>query len=750
MCGLAGIASLGGPLPVSAGGILSRMAHAVAHRGPDGEQLFLDGPVGLGFRRLALVGPDSGDQPLFSEDENTVLIANGEVYNHRSLEAGMPGGVRLRTQSDCEILAHLYAQRGLKFLDEVNGMFAIALWDRRRNRLVFARDRFGIKPLYFTRAGDQIVFASEIKALFAHPGCRREVDWESSLADQSMTISPHLTHNPVTTWFKGIELVPAGGIVTIDLATGRIERGSYWELPDFDGDSEASDEEFITRYRELLEESVSDCASADAELGLFLSGGVDSAAVAALASRLDGPEIHTFTVLSASTYINGDSEAAHRVASALGMPNHQVHFDVDRTPTVDEWKNLLWLLETPLCNAEQYYKYELYRYAKQLRPELRGMLLGQASDEYNGGYSALFSGDTDWAGFEAGIRQMARTSSLHLNPELGGWWQNGTPLLSDDILRSGQEKFLRDPYSAYVAWKHRHVQQYNCWHEDRTAAGNGVEARVPFLDHRLIELLATIPAGRRESLLWDKRILREAMRGVLPQAFADREKVSFFYGDGEGYTHRAMVRMLTQNDGALVEEALASPGAAGILQPDAVRSALRGLEHRTEPFDIEFMLRLVNLGLLDQMVRSLPAFPVDVPRAEVLRAIEITDWESEGHGVADRMHRVAEPAGDSVIAFGPEVLLVHAPSDPDVLYVAVDGRFEYVAETGEDPHWCAFLKAVGEGGTLADILTRGGLEYPDVKSALRDALDAGVLEQAPAVLSNRVEPEAPRIAQVSS
>ncbi|MGW7534884.1 asparagine synthase (glutamine-hydrolyzing) [Amycolatopsis sp. NPDC054798] len=729
MCGLAGIASIGRDLPPDAGAVLTSMARAVAHRGPDGEQLFLDGPVALGFRRLALVGPSSGDQPLFSDDKQTVLIANGEVYNHRELEARMPD-VRMRTKSDCEVLAHLYARHGMSFLDDVCGMYAIALWDRGRNRLVFARDRFGIKPLYFTVAGGQVVFGSEIKALFQHPACRRELDWERSLADQSMNIGAYLTDEPPSTWFRDIELVPAGGMVAIDLATGRVERSQYWQLPDFDGDEDASDAELITRYRELLEASVADCASADAELGLFLSGGVDSAAVAALAARRDGPEIHTFTVLGASTFLNGDGGAAHDAAAALGIPNHQLVFDVGRTPGVDQWKQLLWLLETPLCNAEQYFKYELYRYAKQLRPELRGMLLGQASDEYNGGYSPVLSGDTDWAGFEAGLRQMARTSALRERPALAPWWPDGqSSLVHDDLLRGTA---LRDPYRAYVAWKHRHIQQYNCWHEDRTAAGNGVEARVPFLDHRIIELLGRLPAKRRASLLWDKRILRDAVRDVLPPAIADREKVSFFYGEGEGYTHRMMVRMLARDGDALLEEALAAPGAAGILRPDRAREALRGLEKDLTPFDVEYLLRLVNLGLLDQMTRSMPALPVDAPRYEILPVADEADWEDDGARLAARLRRVPAPQPDEAVEFGEDVLLVHAPDDPSTLYLAVDGRFEYVVDADEAPEWWAFLRGIDAQRTVAEIVAAAGLQYDDVHETLRDALDAGLLVLVPA------------------
>ncbi|MDN3358615.1 asparagine synthase (glutamine-hydrolyzing) [Actinomadura sp. DC4] len=722
MCGLTGMARLGGgDLSARDEALLDRMTHAVGHRGPDGEQVFRSGPVAMGFRRLALVGPDNGDQPLYSRDRRTVLIANGEVYNHRELEKGPLAGVPMRTRSDCEVLPHLYALRGERFLDDVAGMYAIALWDRAAGRLVFARDRFGIKPLYYTRTGDTVLFASEIKALFQHPDCRRELDWEGALADQSMNIAPYLSHEPVNTWFHGIETVPAGGIVTIDLTTGRTEHRTYWELPGLDGDGDASDDELIRAYRELLAASVADCAAADTEVGLFLSGGVDSASVAALAAG-QGGTIHTFSVLSASTLANGDAEHGHRVARALGMPNHQLVFEPGRTPGVEEWKRLLWLLETPLCNAEQYYKYELYRYAKHVRPELRGMLLGQASDEYNGGYSTTITRGDGWAGFEAGVRDMARASALHGAPALAPWWEHGE-LLAEGLLRDGAGRLPADPYAAFVAWKHRHVQQYNCWHEDRTAAGNGVEARVPFLDHRIVELLATIPAGRRAGLLWDKRILRDAVRDLLPASVADRPKVPFFYGEGTGFTHRAMVRMLGQDGDALLEEALASPGAQDHLRPAALHAMLRRLEGEMEPFDVEFLLRLVNLGHLDQMARRPPVPPIDAPRAAILSAAPVTDWDRDVAGLTTAMRRCPEPREHDVVALAPDVLLVAEPADPDTLYLAVGGRFEYVAT---DPEWCAFLRAVDGRRSVKDVLASAGVAYESVATELWDALDAGV------------------------
>lgn len=725
MCGLAGIAKLGtGGFTPSDQSALAAMAEAVAHRGPDAQRTLVADGVGLAFRRLALVGPDSGDQPLYSADQSVVLIANGEVYNHRELEARL--GVQPRTNSDCEILAHLYAERGLRFLDDVVGMFSLVLWDRRAHRLVLARDRFAIKPLFYSRVEDAVLVASEIKGLLAHPACTSELDWVGALADQSMNIGSYLTDEPVQTWFRDIETVQAGQILTIDLRTGAEKKHQYWRMPDFRGDADMSDTEFVDAYRTLLSTAVADAATADAELGLFLSGGVDSAAVGALARAATGRTFHTFTVLSGSTLANGDAEFAHRVAASLGLPNHQVEFDLDTVPGVAEWKRLLWLLETPLCTAEQFYKYELYRYAKRERPELRGMLLGAGSDEFNGGFSTVFG--EGWAGFEAAMDELARATVLRERPGLAPWWHHReAPLISDDLLRHTGQGPDTDPYPRYVAWRSRHMQQYNNWHEDRTAAGNGVEARVPFLDHRLVELLAQIPPHRRSALLWDKRIVRDAVRHVLPDIVADRPKVPFYYGTGVGSTQHVMVRMLAQEGDALLEEALASPGGQRFLRPDAMRDMLRRLEREPEPWDFEYLLRMVNLGLLDQMARELPTPPAQVPAYRIMTSVPVEDWDRDSAAVATRIGQRPQLAPDGVVEFAEDVLLVHEPDAPERLYIAVDGAFEFVVDRDDNPDWWGFLRAVDGKKTFAELLEDVSDPQDAVVDMVREAIESRVL-----------------------
>lgn len=723
MCGLAGVARVDGrPLSGEFDTVLAGMARALAHRGPDDDRLVRDGAVGLAFTRLSLVDPERGGQPLVSEDGSVVLIANGEIYNHRELAAG----ARMRTGSDCEVLLGLYQRHGLRFLDRVRGMFAVVLWDRTRGRLLFARDHFGVKPLYFHRGGAHITFASEITALFENPDCPRRLDWRRALEHQAFSAAPVITDATPTTWFDGIEEVPAATILDIDLRDGTTRTHRYWTRPEPQSDA-PPDRELIAEFGRLLADSVTGCATADAEVGLFLSGGIDSAAVAALAG---GGALHTFTVLSGSTVYNGDAESASRVAAGLGLPNHQILFGPDRIPTVDEWKHLLWLTEMPQCGPEQFYKYEMHRYVKAFHPEIKGMLLGGGADEYTGGYLKMFAGDGGWNAADATLRELVRNGLLQRKPGLSIWWDTELPLLTDAAL-AGDDSCLDDPYAVFLDWKFRDIQQYNCWHEDRTAAGNGIEARVPFLDVRLVELVASIPVARRPALLWDKRIVREALRGILPDDVVERPKVAFYHGDGVRQTQATYLRMLCQDGHALVAEALESPTAKDLVDADNLVAQLRALAEDPAAGQVEQVLRIVNLGLLDGMASRPPARHADTRRAPVPVAVDGSRWSTGREALADRAVRRPGIDPAAVPRWRPDVMLLTAPSTPDLTYVAVDGTLTYVLPGAEARPWLSFLEAVDGSRSVAEILATIDTPLDALREELTDALDLGLLSLDP-------------------
>lgn len=723
MCGIAGIARIGDirsaptDLPV-----LRQMAKVLSLRGPDDMRFIAEENITFGFTRLAIVDLDSGHQPFISDDASIVLIVNGEIYNHRELAARLPPGTALRSGSDCEVLLHLYREHGLRFLDDVRGMFALALWDRRRGKLLLARDCFGIKPLFVHRNDERIAFASEIKALFEDPACPREIDWKRALSNRALSWEPlFFDDERPTTWWKGIDWVPAATIQEFDLRTGTVKEHPYWRLPDFGGpgDSGPSEEEFIQRYGELLAASVDDCMMSDVEIGILLSGGVDSASIAALATRREN--IHAFTVLNGTTLVSGDAENAHLIAAGLGMPGHQVLFDADRVPGAEEWRRLLWLQETPVCGAEQFYKYELYRYVKATRPELKVMLLGQGSDEFNGGYSGEMADGGGWADFIANLEEMRRRSALADRPALAIWWDADLPLLSDEVLAT--VTWPKDAYAEFVRLKYHDIQHYNCWHEDRSASGSGVEARVPFLDRRLVELTATIPAKRRAALLWDKHIIRAATRGLLPESVRERPKVPFLLGPGADHTRRIFIRMLRQNGNELLEQALAGPNAKDVFDADGMRGTLHELRPDSSA---DLVLRLVNLGLLETLATSPPDLTTG-SSVKTPQAHSVEEWRQSRSSLESTVLGRNPLTHASVIDFAENALHLRDEQEPTLSYLGVDNRIDYVINNDESPEWSRFLLTLDGRTNVEDTLKACGSTLAEVEEFIKESLSAGIL-----------------------
>lgn len=589
MCGFVGIAApLHAPLPESTQPALAAMSLQIQHRGPDDHVVYAQPQLALAFRRLAIIDVAGGRQPFLSEDEDVVAVVNGEIFNHRALRNDLQHR-RFRSESDCEVVLHLYCEYGPQGLEKLRGMFALAIWDRRQQRVVLARDPFGIKPLYYAWSGGQLHFASEIKALIAHPSSRRSVDWSAALSDPIFSYLPGARPRPPDSYFEGIHHFPAASIGVASLDEQDVRIASYWK-PDLEPRQARVGDDHVGDYRRALTASVAANLMSDVPIAIMLSGGIDSLSIAALAADADVP---SFTIRTASTVGNGDAAAAEAAARYFGFENHQLDMDLQTVPAPDRYCRLLWLLETPLCAAEQYLKHELYRAAKELYPGLKVMLLGQGSDEFNGGYSSQY-GDS-WDDFMRAQRFFQREAQV--GPSLAFLERRlGVPVVRDSFVE------LDDVYERYVAIKHRDLQMYNCWHEDRTAAGHGVENRVPFLDREVVGVALGVPASERAALLWDKSIQRRAMAQVL-ERFANRPKIAFAHGRAIAHTRRWVADLLLQDNAALVERAIRAPGFGDVFNPRVVRGLVNRCKRGQNLENINVILRIVNLGLLQDMTR---------------------------------------------------------------------------------------------------------------------------------------------------
>ena len=374
MCGIVGIVGLNSREPVDETR-LKIMRDVLRHRGPDGEGLWAEGPVGLGFRRLAIIDVAGGAQPMSNEDGSVWVVFNGEIYNHAKLRPWLEGrGHRYRTRSDTETIVHLYEEIGEGCVQELQGMFAFAIWDRARQRLLLARDRLGIKPLYYALTDRELVFASEIKAILAAGAVAPALD----TAILPEFLATRYVAGPET-FFKGVTKLLPGRTLTWSAQDGVRER-RYWSLPSELDDSDTTPAEAARRVRAGLEAAVKSHLMSDVPLGLFLSGGIDSSALAGLMSRMVRERIRTFSVGLPDTDSN-ELGYAQLVARAV----RSVHREVVVTPG-DFFEALPRLIrheDEPIAFTSRVPLYFVSRLAAE---DVKVVLTGEGADELFLGY----------------------------------------------------------------------------------------------------------------------------------------------------------------------------------------------------------------------------------------------------------------------------------------------------------------------------------------------------------------------------
>ena len=550
MCGFAGFAS---PPPSGypddqRAEILRAMGRQLSLRGPDDEQVLVTDHLGLVFRRLSIVDTAGGRQPIANEAGTVFVAINGEIYNHKDLRRTLRRSHAFRTESDCEIVVHLYEEQGVDALSSLFGKFAIALWDSVERRLLLARDRLGIKPLYYSHQGPNLLFASEVKALLAHPACSREFNWR----DWGSDVHRH------PTFVTGVDSLPAGQYLIWN-ERGDVSKRSYWNLDEAFAapDTGLPAEHYVERFGDLFEDSISLRMMADVPIGAFLSGGLDSATMVAVAAK-QGHALPCFSILEKTTLLCGDAEAAAEVAALSDVPFYPVLFDHETLSEqlhlgIEEFEYFIWLMDYPLFTLEFLFKHELHRFAKTAMPDLKVILIGQGADEFAGGYS------------NSAHRPHASWDDYIDKSVLPGWKTGRRSALGvpDPFVPALALEAYGPPPAAPFAeemrLRLRTLQTFNLWHEDRTSAGQGIEARVPYLDHRIVELLASVPARLHAELFWDKEIIRRAARRWLPESLTRRRKIPFVYAPNRASTVDFMYRWAAAVFPAFREKYLEGP-----------------------------------------------------------------------------------------------------------------------------------------------------------------------------------------------
>jgi asparagine synthase (glutamine-hydrolysing) len=624
MCGIAGAFSVAGPQrrPLVRA-TLDAMVDAMAHRGPDDRGTFLTEGAAIGARRLSVIDVAGGHQPFSNEDGEIWAVQNGELYNHDALRADLASdGHRFRTRCDTEVLPHLYEAHGDSFVNRLRGMFAVAVWDSRRRRGILARDRLGIKPLYYAEREGLLLFASELKGLLASGQVEPEID--PTALEIYLTLG--MVPAPLTL-LRGVHKLPPGHRLVIH--AGRVGVEQYWRYPAVAGRSRNADvRAYAPRLLEALREAVKLRLIADVPLGAMLSGGLDSSVVVALMAELTSAPVKTFAVGFAGSKAS-ELPIARRVAEHFGTDHHELEVE-DHGPGLDE---LVWHMDEPIVDLSALGFLALSGLARR---HVTVALSGQGADELFAGYQHHLHGPL--------VRRWQRVPGVLASPLLGlaargnarsrrfaevaGARDGGERALAAKRVSDGRElsalldrpglegsaalgaiKQLPgndspDPLAAALAVDAQLGLPEDMLHYfDRASMAHSLEVRVPFLDHHLVEEVASFPVDLKLHGRTTKFVLREAARGLVPDFVIDRPKVGFFNAGVTDWIarvieHESVERILPDN-----------PSYAAVISRRAVADLVADQRRAPTPRRAQLLLAIVLLEtwLSSYLPRAVPS-----------------------------------------------------------------------------------------------------------------------------------------------
>ena len=527
------------------------MCNTIVHRGPDDDGFYCDREVGLGMRRLSIIDLPSGRQPVRNEDGSVWVVFNGEIYNFQELRQQLQGrGHVFTTRTDTEVIVHLYEEYGRRCVEHLRGMFAFALWDSRQKQLLLARDRIGIKPLYFAESDGRILFASELKSILQMPEIQRNLNWSSV-----SHLFTFLTTPPAESIIEGVHKLEPGHLLTI--GPGRVplmER--YWNV-DFVPEYGRKEDYFVDRVRELLAESVRLHMVSDVPVGAFLSGGIDSSAVVAMASMLSPDALNTFTIGFNEPDYN---ELGHAglVASEFGTDHHELTLGPGALG--DQMQDLAWHLDEPFGDSSAIPTFMVSKLASQ---SVKVVLSGDGGDELFGGYDkyVVEQRERSTRFLPAPARNLLGKISRTMPEGMRGRnllrhyslppvqrYLDALTLFRQDEMQKLFRPEISELLQPVEPWRSKavYLESGGNWLSnlqgldinnylpldiltkvDRMSMAHSIETRVPLLDHKLVEFAATIPPEMNLRGGTTKYVLKRAMKGILPERIIHRPKQGF-------------------------------------------------------------------------------------------------------------------------------------------------------------------------------------------------------------------------------
>ncbi|MEW5795022.1 MAG: asparagine synthase (glutamine-hydrolyzing) [Candidatus Zixiibacteriota bacterium] len=661
MCGIAGYFQMSEPSPPEHE-LLGRMVNAIRYRGPDEFGAYFDERCALGQARLSIIDLAGGSQPLCNEDGTAWVTFNGEIFNYIELRQELEKqGHRFRTNCDTEVIVHAFEQYGRNCVDHFNGQFAFALYDRSKRSLFVARDRLGIRPIFYAVHDGRFYFASEIKAIFCDPRVPRRLDLKG--LDETFT---WWTSAPPRTLFEGINELEAGSFV--EITDGRLKTSRYWDMsfPErFDYDRPV--QSYAEELRALLIDSVRLQLRADVPVGAYLSGGLDSSVTTALIRHFTQSRLETFSVTFEDKAFD-ESNYQQQMARHLGTSHHTVNCTY--RSIAESFPKVIWHTERPILRTAPTPLLELSRLVRE--NNFKVVLTGEGSDELLGGYDifketlirAFWAKNPDSQWRPAVLRKLYPTlpvSGARAKHYLEQFYKSGLDktceyyfshiprintttrlkeFLTADIRNAIDSHdslgaFGRDLPKLFAKWHHLARAQYlesksllSCYllssQGDRVSAANSVEGRFPFLDHRVAEFAATIPPGYKIFGLNEKYVLKKAMRPELPPEIVKRVKQPYMAPDSNCFVQSdspGYVADLLSED-AIAQSGLFNSRAVSLLY----KKCLKGADEHLSFKDNMAFVGILSTQLLVKQFLNEFSIPSPTPRAD----FKVWHEDSEG------------------------------------------------------------------------------------------------------------------------
>jgi asparagine synthase (glutamine-hydrolysing) len=604
--------------------VLEKMTACLRHRGPDDDGYFIDSHIGFGFRRLSIIDLSGGKQPMCNEDGSLVLICNGEIYNYKELRREMvQKGHQFKSACDVEVILHLYEEEGVGFIKRLNGQFAFALFDKRKEQLLIARDQVGIAPLFYTITNDLFIFSSEIKALLMHPAVKREVNMTG--LDQIVSFPGYVSP---ATMFRDIHSVKPGHFLLVNQQ--RVTDTEYWDL-DFTTAARYqtalyTEQDYIDRFEELLLQAVKYRLHADVPVGFYLSGGLDSSLIAAMIHKIKGTDRSSFSVIFGENDIN-ERKYQQQMCSHLNQQAH--HHEILFRPEhiADRLRAAVYFAECPL--KESYNTCSLALSEEVSRHNIKVILTGEGSDE-------LFAG---YVGYRFDSMRQSQSTIPDADSILDEELRNKMWGDHNFIYEKNYYAFREIKRSLYSEAANAVFEQFDCFnkelvdqskltgcdhlqkrsyldlklrlgdhlvadHGDRVAYANGVEARYPFLDINVIEFAASLPSHLKLNNLVEKYIVKKCAAKYLPESIIKREKFGFV-APGSHYLLKRNIEWI--ND-LLAPDRIKSQGYFNPLTVERLKKTyLREGFQLHQVFETDFLMIVLTFGLF-QEIFDLPSF----------------------------------------------------------------------------------------------------------------------------------------------